>query len=1814
MKSNRWFWLAVLFLLINGYGVFRVTEYFRQAGGGVRVISVVPGEGKYLQRSDEIQWVFSSEMAGPDEVDRWLEIGPVRFTPQVPGHFCWDRPDRLSFIPAQPWTACWTIIATLDEDLTSRDGKALAGKRVFEMGTEPLRLLTAGQTDIGHRRRVSLRLEFNGPVSAESLASELTLAGPGGEEVDYRIEGKSGGKVVVLKTESLPVGWEYLNFELDESLQSTSGPRGLTDPVREKVAISDDLALLSLKPRMNRVSGGAVEVSFTAPLNLESALTHISFNPPVDLTIEEEYSYGSRSRYLIRGNFEPGRTYSLTLSKGLPGLSGAGLIEDVVRNVYFPDRPSSLDFSHSGHYLSAAGQRLVPVTTVNLNKFKVTIDRIYPNNLVQFAMREADNYSGYYGMAIQGLTERVGEEEIAVSAVPNQPRETMIDLKKYPGAARAGAYWITIDSEETGSEGHLVVVTDIGLAVRVSPRDILVWANSIRSLAPVAGGEVRIYSSANQEIASGFTDQDGLAHISLEDSGEKAVPFLVTLARGEDISYIALDGAEVPGLEEPGGRPYLKDGYEAYLTTFRGVCRPGEVSSVTAIVRGADLKAPSPFPVIFRLLRPDGKEDRRETDLLSDDGTASAEFKLADYAMTGRYRVDCLVPGSSEPLGTTSFLVEEFVPPRIEVEVQSDEGRCGIEDELNFAVGGRHLFGAPAAGNPVQGWVVFRPEEFNHPRWPGYRFGDPEKSGPVINRKLGNSHLDEEGVALFSVEIPDGLFPPAACRAQFGCTVLENGGRPISAYASRIVDPYPFYIGLRPEKDGGYYPAGDEIKFEVAAVRPDGELSDGVRELELRVNRITWATVLKQNASGRYSYTSERNLQPVNQGTVSIKEGRGRISFTLPQPGRYLLKVEDPDSGSSTSLKIYAGSPDQEWIAWSMERPERVELSLDQERYRPGDTASLLIKSPFSGLALVTVESDRVLDRWIVPLKKNTAAIPIPIKEIYGPNSYCSISVIRKVSPGEKWAPHRASGSIPLLLDNSGRRLEVSIGAPETVRPREKLTVSIAVADREGTGVPSRVVLAAVDEGICDLTGFRLPDPFAFFLGRRSLMVKLFDIYSFLMPEIEPGIDGSSAAPGGGGPEEEEALKGRLNPVGARRFQPVALCSGWVETDVSGRAAIEFDLPEFTGELRLMALAVSGGAFGAAQDAVAVKRPLVVQSSLPRFLAPGDHCRMMVRIFNETGEDGTVRVEAECRGGLLIEAGGNRVEHALKNISLSVGKSGAVEFDVVAPPLPGLASIRLRAVMGDEVFEEETELSVRPVSPLQSRAGAGMVRPGETEKVDLPGDWFEGTGRYQLRASGRAVVQLGESLTGLLQYPYGCIEQTTSTAFPLIYLADISAEILPGAIGEEECTRLVAAGIHRIFSMQLSSGGFSYWPLSTEEYRWGSIYAAHFLVEAEKAGYEIPAGRIESACRYLRDLLDLSPPPVDDSASRRFRDLRTIKSYAALVLARAGKPEPGWTARLAEENETLDRSGILYLTGAFIAEGRRREALKLLSLLPAKNDPDPVREQGGCLQSGIRDEALELSIRLDINPEDPAIPVLVRRLSGKSRMTTQENAMVLMALGKYCRYSFGQPDSFKALISGVPDQGEMEFGEEDECSFQWEGDRSGSIRISNKGPGTVYYSWSSEGVPATGIMKEEDRGIIVRRRFLDTEGEEIDISILTQGELAVAEILVDAGSDGVDNLVITDLLPAGLEIENAALKTSRLVSWVKKKSTLPLRHTESRDDRLIAFAGSFSGKKKFYYLLRAVTPGDYIYPPVSAEAMYDPDIMSVSGGGRIIID
>ena len=1187
------------------------------------------------------------------------------------------------------------------------------------------------------------------------------------------------------------------------------------------------------------------------------------------------------------------------------------------------------------------------------------------------------------------------------------------------------------------------------------------------------------------------------------------------------------------------------------------------------------------------MLRPDGERDKLLTATLSEYGSAEFAVDWPDYAATGKYRLQVKASGAKEAVGEATVAVEEFVPPQIAVNVDSAATRVRGTEPFSFSVAARHLFGRPADGCPVSGVVEFVPASFGHTNWAGYVFGDAERNFPTVRTELGKVALDADGKAKFTAHTAIGWRPPAALKAVFLANVMETGGRTVSAYGTRMVDVYPFYIGIEQSVGRQQILAGQPKSINVAAVRPDGAIEDGITNLFSTLQKVSWDTVLRKDSDRHFHYESERHLTEVYRQNVALTNGVGRLTIAPSQAGQHLLVVRDAQTNVSSSVSFYVGGDGQESVAWAMEQPGRVDLELDHDRYRVGDEARLLIKAPFAGRALLTIESDRVLDQRVIWMEKNTAEVTIPVVAAYLPNVYCTVTLIRPVKAGEIWTAHRAVGSVPLVVSAADKRLQIKLAAPPQMRPQQKLCVPVEVTDAEGHGVVSEVVVAAVDEGICALTEFACPDPAAFFWGKRRLEVDLFDLYALLMPEVDADRAGGTSEPGGDD-NQTTMLRRRLNPIKSRRFKPVALWSSTAMTDAAGRAVVELDVPEFSGELRLMAVAIDRDRFGCVQQPMLVKRPLIVRSSLPRFLAPGDVCTMPVQVFNETGQDGEAAVQVTGHG----------VSVRAKN-----GEAQPGDYELEASATTGVSKVALDVTLGGERYTEEFELPVRPPVGLTVTSGVGSVVSGATATIALPGGWLPGMERYELSCSGRPAIKLGGAIQYLLRYPYGCLEQTVSSAFPLLYLADLAAQVQPGSMGTEEVTHHVQAGIDRTLSMQLVNGGFSLWPQSRDVYEWGSSYATHFLAEAVKAGYLVPKDRLNAACEYLLTLLVRNDP--------------NQRAYICRVLALAGKPQTGWMTRLQEQKDMLDFGAQVDLAAALAASRKRREAGELLSGLGVAAPSVTPHETGGWLNSDVRNTALLLSAWLELDADQAVIPTLVQRLEsanqGGTWYTTQENALALLALGRYARLTDAEKKPFWAVVK---QSGKTlgEFTDEQNLRLGLETNGGRELQIINAGPGTAYYYWRAEGVPATSPHPQFDNGLRVRRRLLDLNGAPLEGGPLKQGDLLVVEITLDSGTTEVDDVVVEDLLPAGLEIENTDLKTAQLVSWLADKQTLPLRHLELRDDRLLLFTGRFSGRQVYYYAARAVTIGRFVYPAIAASCMYDPSTCSVHGEGHAEVE
>jgi uncharacterized protein YfaS (alpha-2-macroglobulin family) len=1274
---------------------------------------------------------------------------------------------------------------------------------------------------------------------------------------------------------------------------------------------------------------------------------------------------------------------------------------------------------------------------------------------------------------------------------------------------------------------------------------------------------------------------------SYAEYGEDLVPYLITVAAGSDFCFLELTRRQIATSDfEVDGAAFLEHGYEAFLYNERGVYRPGETAHLAGIVRSENMAVPTPFPVLLRVKGPDERilEEQRAT--LNEQGGIEFSISIPDYAKTGKY-VAMLLIGENDEIGRTNFNVEEFVPDRMKVTLATKKDEYQPGETIAIDVEAMTLFGPPASGRRVQADIEIESFTFSPTKWKSFTFHDEKKSFEKIRTDLGDQVLDDNGRFQYTYALPKDFDVPSALRGILSSTVLEPGGRGVSAYRSVIIHPYQAYVGLRQAKEG-YAEPNQRTDMEFIVLNPDEQPVSG-RKVEVTFYRIYWHSILKKvDAQGHYRYTSEEVEDQVDQFTVTSGANIGNFAVTPEEYGRYRVVAKDMASGASASLWFYASG--WGYAPWAMDNPDRIELDLDKEKYLPGDKAKVQVRAPFAGKLLLTVEREKILSQRMVTLTENTATLEIPITDQFKPNAFISAHLIRSTESLERDTPVRAFGVVPLMIDNSANKLNVELNAPDEIRPNSKLTVDFKVSG-QNAGTPF-VTMAAVDEGILQLTDFQSPDAHGYFFGKKRLAVETHDIYGVVLPEIKAGASSASG-------DLEASRKRLITPVSVTRVKPVAFWSGLVKTDGRGRGKVSFDLPQFNGTIRLMAVAFAGNKFGNMEKKLFVREPIVLTPTFPRFVASGDVFVVPVSVYNGTSSTNNFEVKLTAKGPIQI------TDEATKSVQVEKGKEGQVYFQLKADETMGKLEFNLSAKGGGEQSQMSVDVPLRPPVPFITLSGRGSVLDGKPTTFSFPSDWIPGTTDFSLTISAFPAVRFSNSLQYLLSYPHGCIEQTTSKLFPLLYFNDLVKTVEPELFKTKSVDYFLAEGISKIESMQNESGAFSYWPEGDYINNWSSIYAAHFLVEARKAGYAVSDRVYNRMINALRS--QVRSYSGDDAYSFQ------TAVYACYVLALAGKPEKSTMNYF--KNNALDKIqdySQYQLAGAYALSGDLQTARTLLpkTVTPVKQDDS---ESGGNFNSSIRSRAIMLEVLAEFDANNPSIPVLVEELNKSADNgrwdTTQENAFAFLALGKIMKKQSQGTYAGTAAIDGKLytkfDMQSQKFSDK-----EWSGKK---VTIEINGEGTCYYSWRADGIPSKLSIDEYDNDLMVRRHYLNEQGIPVDYSSFKQGDLVIAKITVKALTQSLENVAIVDLLPAGFEIENPRLQSRKGVDWIGENEFQPA-YMDIRDDRLILYGDFEFGKEEtFYYGIRAVTEGTFILPPIRGEAMYAPMKASVASSGKIVV-
>lgn len=1796
-----WTALGIVVLLAAGCYVF-----FNYVGFGdsVRVSATSPSAAP-ARKGESISIDFNKPVAPPDKLNKPVNENLVKISPRLKGIVTWELENRILFTPSEPYRPGVKYRVALKNGLVSEFGKSLIGRKSFAFRSEPLKIVSANLYSLFNPGtfkidRIRGELKFNYPVSKPELLKRVRAVSTGKKriEMELAVEASQGDLVHTFTTSPIDHGAAPSGVEIsvDQGLLSSMGGRSMDEPFSRTVVLDqkEERKVTDVRPIFDAAIT-YLQLTFNMPVDAAAAARFIRVNPDPGYTVE-----ASQSILKLKGNFKAGGNYEVTLKEGLPGKDGSVIKKEQSFNVSINDLPSKISFERVGRYLPRSGGMKVGFQSVNVKRIRVTVSRINRNNLIYYLNRGESYYfdEGYFLHSLI-LT------NINISAERNKEVRGYIDLSnvinaKLPGIYRvelAQAYQSGGDGEEYYDDYYYnreklnVIVTELGIFAKRTAKDLLVFINHLDNFKSVSGARVSVLSRDNQELMKGETDSQGFllfsdvkARIESRFGSEapQYEPYAVVVEKGDDFAYLKFESGRVnTSVFEIGGYPYTQNEMQAFLYAERGVYRPGEDVHLTAIVRSSRLAIPPSMPLILRIIGPTGAKVTEVKGELNDGGMVTYKVNIPSYEKTGAYYAELLI-GKDSPIGSADFRVEDFIPDKIKVELEPAKTVFRKDAEIEYKVKGINLFGPPASGARVRSEIRYIDEAFRPKEYPDYVFEVYEKRMKDYHQSLSDQTLDENGIKEYSVMVPYEVVPQGLLKAVIYAEVQETGGRAVGMVKSVRIKKNPFFLGIK--KMTKESEVNRPIEFSVVSVNEEGKKTDAGR-VKITVYKIEYKYTSRWNGS-YYEWKYETREQLEYEKVVPAIKGDYTISFTPKSYHQHRILVEAGDGTPSAELKFYPYSYWDYWTTMDMSFPGKLQVKLDKAVYKAGENARVTVSASGPGLLLLTVEMDRVVYKKVVRMSKNSITVAVPVAQEMAPNFYITAAVLRHFSLTDSDKPMREFGIASAALDMKKNRLDVSLELPKSIRPKSKVKTRLKVKNAKGKAY---LTVMAVDEGICQITGFSAPDPFRFFTRKRALGVDSFDTWNDIISDIRL-TEKMLSVGGDGGPEAED--RKHLNPVSVKRVKPVCLFSGLVKLNWQGEADVDFDIPMFNGTLRVMAVAASEDRFGSGEKMLLVTDPVVITSSLPRFIAPGDRFKIPIKLFNKTGKKGKFSLKLDIDGPVEI-AGNTKVDLNIEN-----DREAAYTFDAKAKMSYGKVVFTVRAEGNEIKTEETTELALRPSGQRTSYFETGRLDRGGSVALKVP-DTFIGKPDIHLVVSKTPLIRYVGSLKYLIGYPYGCLEQITSKAMPMLFIKDVLRLVDPNEFARLGGDYYITEAVRRVESMLDTDRGFTFWPGYSYYYNYTTAYASHFLLEAARKGYTVSKSA-ENQCFVFLSRIAKSDVKKKIDEFHFYNALEEIV-YALYILARFNQPDRQTMIYIREHHfKSLPDHGKAMLAAAFAYTGDRATAKSLIPSEFKIQERYSYYTYGG-FYSYIRTVALCLDALLTVSPGSPQVANLMARLErGLNRYgtwgSTQENAFALMALSR----ALGRDLNTELSGNILADNKVIREISGRDVVIKEKAFAGKSVSIKMAPNSVCYYTWCADGFPLTPDRRYMSEGLKITRRFLNKNGTAADLNSVKQGDTMIVELVLES-TEKVDNVALVDMLPGGFEIENTRLRMTGEIGWLPERSDE--QYVDIRDDRIIYFTG-FAGYgdhvKKFYYAVRAVTEGSFTLPTVYAEAMYDP--------------
>jgi alpha-2-macroglobulin len=1821
---------------------------------------------------------------------------PVQMTPAVEGEWHWIGTNGLLFAPKTGLPHATRFEVVVPAGTRALDGTAISQPYKMTFTTpRPKFVETIPREGEDHLTPSStFTLRFNQPVDTAEIARAMKLTAGEDKPADVAFDvvrpDPANAKLAELRPKKpLPLGAKIL-LVADAKLKGAEGPLPSDKQESKEYRTYGALSVGTLTcskdtPRGNCAPHSSISFSLSNQVKLKDLKAAIRVTPAIKLDwwdTSDDY----QTRYVhLNAPFAPARAYTVQIKGDLKDKYGQKLGKDVTLKAEFDDLWPTAEIGVTGEYFDAKAVRDIAIASVNVKTLELAtvalsdadLERVaWPSASVGFetfaSMRNAKVARTHPGAASNTTFKQlVRPADVLGGAGKRGPMAIAIRYTSRPGTPHAREV----------SDQRMVQITDLGISGKLSRFGSLVWVTKLSDGQPVAGAEVRVRkpggTSAGDLLAR--TDVNGMATLPADavqpTFNRKQAP-IVIVRSGDDWAW--RHTSELFYGYRYGVETDLSGALPTYGMAFteRGVYRPGDTARLKAIARTALARGtatPAGMKLKVRVSGPTGDPIFEQPVSLNEFGALSTAIPIPKTAPVGSYDVEITLdpPQDRGPIANSSFEVAEYRPAEFQVHVESSQPSFIRGDKALWTARGDYLFGAPMSKAKVHTTITRSASSYSIAgleEWTtsDSTFGsDSDESSPHGGSiQSGDSQLDDKGTARTEavLSLPGQT---SAETVQCEAEVMDLSRQTVASSSTAIVHPGEFYAAVRLPKGELFSKAGDELAPELLAAEPTGQKRAGVK-LDVELIQRTWVVAREDAGRGGYHSTSRKQDTTVAQCQVTTSEQPTSCKLTPSKGGYYILRAKGKDGrGNAVAASMGVYVLGEGASGWAESDDSRLELVADKKAYEVGQTARILVKSPFASAdALVTVERSGVYQQHRFQMQGPMPTIQVPITDDLRPNAYVSVVLVRgrtKPPPGQWNAPDVGApafrvGYADLQINPESRRLSVEVKTnKKDYRPGEKIDVEVAVRDKTGKGTRTEVTLYAVDEGVLMLTGYKTPDPIPVMLAPRPLQVGFTESRADLARLTLSPIAGTVGA--------DKGLEGGGGGSVRRNFQQSAYFNPSLVTDDGGNARASFTLPDSLTTYRVMAVvSAQDDRFGFGEQKVTTSRPLMARPAFPRILRAGDQLRAGVIVTSQGLPKSRFAVRLEATGIELLS-------DARQEIELSPGQSLEVPF-VMRSPNVGQAMFRFVVEGAGERDQVEFPKKVQAPTWMESAALYGETRDASGEKLGDLKAMRPDVGGLELTVASTALVGLGGSMEELIEYPYLCTEQLTSRLVPLLPLRELARDFaleLP-----KNADAIVANTIAEILKRQRGDGGFGMWPDSEVANPWATTYALWGLGTASRHGAAVPPAAIHSATEWVRKYLERwDREPVGPA----------VAAFIVDVLAENGEPDPGYANRLYDDRQKLPLfSRAMLLHALALGKGSPQAQAELVRDLEGhirvEGNRAVIAENVGddyamLMDSSTRTNALVLRGVLATRPNHSLAPRLVKGLldqrKGGKWATTQDSAYALLAINEFRKAQEKDPPDFvaKAWLGNqqVLDNamtGRSAVATHASVPASKVFDANGTVlafQMTGERKGTLYYearlTYAKREMPQTPL----DRGLFVSKTMRVVSPESLETAVRTVpapgtrfpepkgGELVLVDLVI-VNAQPREYIVVDDPIPAGLEAINSRFLTTaaslnipesgqeddavdRVVGREDEEEEEEVEdriargdgyhaswfRQEIRDDRVLYFVDHMlAGMFHYRYLARATTPGTFMMPPTKAEAMYQPEIFGRTAGAILKVN